>query len=218
MISNDQKSDFFAIDRVILRDFYVPTWGPQHHVDADGKRGDGGGLRMTATAELIARSQSGDHGAFAELVRRFERAVVVTTWAVLCDFHAAQDAGQETFLIAYQNLAKLRTPDAFPSWLLQIAKREALRAASRPKETASADPSTLESNSEQPEWADAYAGVIETLGRLPEHERTLVVLRYVDGHSMAEIAEMTGRPIGSVTKQLSRAIARLRKWFVEVPQ
>jgi RNA polymerase sigma-70 factor (ECF subfamily) len=173
---------------------------------------------MTATAELIARSQSGDHGAFAELVRRFERAVVVTTWAVLRDFHAAQDAGQEAFLIAYQNLAQLRTPDAFPSWLLQIAKREALRAASRAQQMASADSSTLESNSGPPEWADAYAGVIETLGRLPEHERTLVVLRYVDGLSMAEIAEMTGRPIGSVTKQLSRAIARLRKWFVEVPQ
>ncbi len=169
---------------------------------------------MTTTAELIARSQSGDEGAFAELVRRFERAVVVTTWAVLGDFHAAQDAGQETFLIAYKNLAKLQTAEAFPSWLLQIAKREAIRAASRPKESASSDPASLEATGE-PAWADAYAGVVEKLGRLSEHERTLVVLRYVNGHSMAEIAEMTGRPIGSVTKQLSRAIARLRKWLVQ---
>lgn len=170
---------------------------------------------MTSTAELIARSQSGDHAAFAELVRRFERAVVVTTWAVLGDFHAAQDAGQETFLIAYQNLAQLRTAEAFPSWLLQIAKREALRAAGRPKETTSIDPSTLAATTGPPAWADAYSGVIETLGQLPEHERTLVVLRYVNGHRVAEIAEMTGRPVGSVTKQLSRAIARLREWHVE---
>jgi RNA polymerase sigma-70 factor (ECF subfamily) len=169
---------------------------------------------MTSTTELIARSKSGDKGAFGELVRRYERAVVVTTWAVLGDFHAAQDAAQESFLIAYQNLAGLQAADAFPSWLLQIAKREAIRAARRPKETASADPASLAA-AEEPAWADAYAGVVETLGRLSEHERTLVVLRYLNGHSMAEIAEMTGRPVGSVTKQLSRAIARLRKWLVE---
>jgi hypothetical protein len=45
---------------------------------------------MNSTAELIARSQAGEHGAFAELVRRFERAVVVTAWAVLGDIHAAR--------------------------------------------------------------------------------------------------------------------------------
>ena len=88
------------------------------------------------------------------------------------------------------------------------------RAASRPKETASSDSASLEATGE-PAWADAYAGVVEKLGRLSEHERTLVVLRYINGHSMAEIAEMTGRPIGSVTKQLSRAIAQLRKWLVQ---
>ena len=174
---------------------------------------------MTSTAELITRSQSGDQGAFAELVRRYERAVVVTTWAVLGDFHKAQDAGQETFLIAYRNLGRLRTPDAFPAWLLQIARREALRVARQPREVAAvADPTRRSTSADAPAWADAYAGVVETLSRLSESERTLIVLRYLDGHSMAEVAEITGRPLGSVTKQISRAIGRLRKWFVEVPQ
>jgi RNA polymerase sigma-70 factor (ECF subfamily) len=43
----------------------------------------------------------------------------------------------------------------------------------------------------------------------------VVVLRYIDGHSVAEIAELTGKPLGTVTKQLSRAIHRLRTWLVE---
>jgi hypothetical protein len=90
---------------------------------------------MTSTAELIARSQSADGdvrgGAFAELVRRYERTVIVTIWAIVRDFHTAQDVGQETFLIAYRNLGSLRTPNAFSAWLQRIARREALRAARR---------------------------------------------------------------------------------------
>ena len=45
---------------------------------------------------------------------------------------------------------------------------------------------------------------------LPEHERTVTVLRYFNGHSVIEIADLTGRPVGTITKQLSRALKRLR--------
>jgi len=170
---------------------------------------------MTSTAQLVTQAQSGDPGAFAELVRRYERAVVVTAWGVLGDFHAAQDAGQEAFLIAYRNLGRLRVPAAFSSWLLRIARREALRIARRASQIASGvDPTPLAQAAGSPEWAEAYGGVVETLGRLPEQERAVVVLRYVDGHSVAEIADMTGRPVGTVTKQLSRGVGRLRKWLV----
>jgi RNA polymerase sigma-70 factor (ECF subfamily) len=48
------------------------------------------------------------------------------------------------------------------------------------------------------------------VARLPEHERLVVVLRYLNGHSVAEVAAALGRPVGTVTKQLSRAIERLK--------
>ena len=48
--------------------------------------------------------------------------------------------------------------------------------------------------------------------RLPAPERALIGLRFFDGLSLAEIADATGRPISTVSKQLSRAIARLRAW------
>ena len=58
-------------------------------------------------------------------------------------------------------------------------------------------------------WID-HDVLLRLVSRLPDRERVLVGLRYFDGHSMAEIAEIAGRPVGTVTKQLSRAIARLR--------
>ncbi len=84
---------------------------------------------MTSTAELVGRSQSGDQGAFAELVRRYERAVIVTAWGVLGDFHAAQDAGQEAFLIAYRNVGRLRA-GRVP--VLGVTHRAARSAANGP--------------------------------------------------------------------------------------
>ena len=63
-------------------------------------------------------------------------------------------------------------------------------------------------------WLGAFSGNAEDLlaavARLPEHERIVIVLRYVDGRSVAEVAAALGRPIGTVTKQLSRAIERLK--------
>lgn len=51
--------------------------------------------------------------------------------------------------------------------------------------------------------------------RLPKHERVVIMLRYFDNHSTKTISEMTGRPIGTVTMQLSRAHARLHEWLKE---
>ena len=51
---------------------------------------------------------------------------------------------------------------------------------------------------------------------LPEHQRLVVALRYFDGHSVAEVAALAGRPVGTVTKQLSRALERLKLILREV--
>jgi RNA polymerase sigma-70 factor (ECF subfamily) len=49
------------------------------------------------------------------------------------------------------------------------------------------------------------------LGDLPDHEQRVLMLRYFDAQPVAGIAAITGRTIGTVTKQISRALRRLRK-------
>ena len=58
--------------------------------------------------------------------------------------------------------------------------------------------------------------LLKAIRRLPEHERSIVMMRHFDGHSVRGIAEMTGRREGTVRKQLSRGYARLRKWLKEI--
>ena len=81
---------------------------------------------MQADAELVKAVLSGQRKAFAELVKRYERAVRAVAVNVLADSHAAEDVAQDCFVIAYQKLPELRKPEAFGYWLLKIARREAI--------------------------------------------------------------------------------------------
>ncbi|NKB72056.1 MAG: hypothetical protein GKR89_33680 [Candidatus Latescibacteria bacterium] len=75
---------------------------------------------MSDIIQLVNRAQDGDIDAYDGLVRRFQDMAVGYAYALLGDFYLAEDAAQEAFLGAYQNLAQLRTASAFPSWSLSI--------------------------------------------------------------------------------------------------
>jgi RNA polymerase sigma-70 factor (ECF subfamily) len=176
---------------------------------------------MVADAEIVRRVLAGDRRSFAELVARHEKAAWTTAWRVLHDEHAASDAVQEAFLQAFGRLGQLREPSAFGVWLLRIAHREAVRLArlrSRHSARFSSDglddvPDASVSN---PSHDADPERMLAALARLPEHERAVVSLRYLEGYSVAEISRILGRPLGTVTKQLSRAIERLKRKLNEV--
>lgn len=172
---------------------------------------------MRPTAELVREAQADDRAAFAELVRRYQRAVLSTAWYVLQDYHSAQDVAQDSFLQAYRNLGSLRDVKTFGPWLLTLTRREAVRR-SRKIRVAVAIESVPENviSTNVPTWNQPFEDLVKSVGRLPEHEQEVVVFHYIDAYSVAEVAKLTGRPIGTVTKQLSRAISRLREWLAEV--
>ncbi len=171
---------------------------------------------MPSTKDLVEAARLGETSAFAELVHRYERAAIITAKSVLGDFHLSQDVTQEAFVAAYQMLNRLHDGAAFGPWLLKIVRRRALHV----QHDRRADQSTAECDdpaaNEMPDWLEPYEEVVQQIARLPEHERVVTVLRYVDGRTINEIANAIGRPVGTITKQLSRAIERLRHWLVEV--
>lgn len=169
--------------------------------------------------ESVRRAAAGDRNAFGELVRRYERLVLGIAWNRLRDYQAAQDVAQDAFLIAFRQLTSLKDPAAFGAWVAQIAIRCSNRSRNDPPVPA---PSSTAVRSDGPpesliisEETDRVLTAIQTL---PEHEKSVVFLRYVDGYEVATIAQLTGRPVGTVTKQLSRAVQRLKDLLVEVEQ
>lgn len=166
---------------------------------------------MQTDRDLVEAVRHGNHAAFAELVRRYERVAAATAWVVLRDYHLTQDAIQNAFVEAFRRLSQLRSAEHFGAWVVRIARREAMRLATQARRTRALG-KDVEADSaittDPP--ADEWGQLLCAIGELPDHERIVVGMRYLEGHSVAEIADVTGRPPGTVSKQLSRAVKRLK--------
>lgn len=171
---------------------------------------------MVPDTELVARARLGDLEAFGQLVERYERSLLAIALAKVRNFHEAEDVVQATLLLAFRRLGTLRDDGLFAPWLMQIARRqvvETVRARSIPASIPANGPEDHGGDDAVKQSKIEHEHLLTLIARLPEHEGMLIGLRYFDGHSMAEIAAISARPMGTVTKQLSRAIARLRSWY-----
>lgn len=160
-------------------------------------------------ADLVSRVLRGEMRAYEELVTRYERPARAACFGILKDWHAAQDAAQDAFISAHANLKSLRNASTFGQWLLTIAHNRARRVARTRRRDRSLHGIPEPSNSDP--RANSGGDLLEMVACLPEHERAVVMLRYVDGHDLASISRICGRPVGTVSKQLSRAHQRLYK-------
>ncbi len=170
---------------------------------------------MPNIQELVEAAKAGDGDAIAALVERYQRAAITTAWAITRDFHQAQDISQECFVIAFRQLGSLKANEAFGRWLM-ISVRRAAIYAQKCKVIHSNGMQLTEVADEQPEWMSEFADILPLIDQLPAHEQEVIRLRYLSDLSFEEIAQITCRPIGTVTKQISRAIARLRSFVLEV--
>ncbi len=187
--------------------------------------------RMVAVDEIEERLRLGliidlDAG-FGDVVRTHERIVYSVALRLSPTPADAEDVAAETFLRAYR---ALRDHDAariralrIRAWLLTIlrntarnAARDAGRRPGPPPAFAQAEPAVtgpsveeqVEHDLTQREWAGL-------LGRLPEAQRTAVVLRHVEGVPTGEIAEILGCPEGTAKSHISRGLRRLRALLSE---
>lgn len=161
---------------------------------------------------LVARTCAGETSAYGELVLRYENSARLVALKYVHNYHLAEDVVQLAFLRGYEKLGTLRDYSLFGSWLMRIVQHEASNRATRSKLTTvqwtEATEPEVASDSDSLD-ADMQTAV-QLLNLLPEHERVVMSLHYLDGHSVAEIAQMISRPIGTITKQMSRAIKRIQ--------
>ena len=188
-------------------------------VDAQPRACDGRtgfDIDVQSDAEVVEAVLGGDRASYATLVQRYERAVLGVALGILRDHHAAQDVAQDAFVAAFERLGTLRRRDRFAPWIMRIARRRAIdlwhERARRPRETVPPDCIAVGDDGRLSERVEQAFAAID---RLPDPQRLVVLYRYCDGLSVREIAEATGSPVGTVTKCLSRALARLRVILVK---
>ncbi len=165
-------------------------------------------------AELVSASL-GPEGAssFGELVGRYKGLVMGRVYAILKDYHEAEDAAQETFLKAFRSLGGLQRPAEFSSWIGTIARNTALRAAGKKRPAPKDDPIPLEGGNHPADGMSAREdrlSVMAAIESLPETYRSTLYLKYMNGMTCREIADAKGVSVGVVTSRLSRGMAMVR--------
>lgn len=156
----------------------------------------------------VQRCREGHSEAFRLLVERYQRSVFGLLFLRLRNRTLAEEGAQESFVRAYENLARLRDPAGFHAWLLGIAAKVALELRREGLRLDSPE-SLPEPEASIQDPLDRLA-LQAALNDLPEGMRQMVLLRFFEDYTCAEIAAHLGMPLGSVTKTLSRAYAQLR--------
>lgn len=167
-------------------------------------------------ADLIRAAQSGDRDALIQLLKKIENEVYRTAFYTLKNHQDAMDASQEALIRIYKNIARYEGKSKFSTWTQRIVVNICMDFFRRKKETVSLDEHEIPLRDkmnveEEVEMTNLAKELREAIDSLPDHYRIVIVLRYLQDFSYAEIAETLELPINTVKSHLFRARNQLKK-------
>lgn len=167
-------------------------------------------------ADLAARAVRGDADAFGELIERYAPIARRLARAALGNHDDGDDAAQDGFLAAWQNIDKYDVTRPFGPWLLRIVVNRARDLGRRRKvrqtdELPADRPAELASPERETDRALLREQLAAALDRLPERQRVAITLFDAEGYPHAEIARMLDVPEGTVRSDVFHARRALRE-------
>ena len=171
---------------------------------------------------LIVQAQAGDRNAFGAIVREFQGMAVGYAYSLIGDFGLAEDAAQEAFVQAYLDLRMLQEPRAFPSWFRRLVFKfcdrqfRGKRLWFAPLDEAADLPSAAASPMRHAQRKEIGDRIMAAIQALPEHERIVTTLFYIDGYSQAEVGEFLDVLVSTVKSRLHRARKNLQTQMTDM--
>jgi len=176
----------------------------------------GGSLRpeKVGDGEIVRAVLAGDRERYAELVDRYRDRYARYAARMLGSADAGEDAVQDAFVRAYDQLAQCHDPEKFVGWFFLILRNRcfAERRRSRgyaPLEAAAAL-AAVEQSDNGAETAERRRALQLALLELTAEQREVFVLKHVEGLSYGEIAERLSTSVPSLKMRMHRAYDRLR--------
>ncbi len=179
-------------------------------------------LQQLDDSGVVAAFLDGNKRAFGELVERYQNRLLNFIYRTTGDRERAEDLVQETFIRVYRHLHRFDQSKKFSTWIYTIssnlAKNELRNRSRNPlvlfqtlmkNRQADERPLEWEDNTYRPD--DLFrkrhlkSQVDAAVDQLPEHHRTVFILREMEGKTYEEIAEITATNLGTVKSRLNRA-------------
>jgi RNA polymerase sigma-70 factor, ECF subfamily len=175
---------------------------------------------------LVRRAQSGDEPAFREIVERYQSKVFSIIHGIVRQHNDVEDIAQQVFAKVYFSIRNFDFRSSLITWIYKITVNECFDYLRKKKvrklvyeSDLSEDEARRVENTEPPVDRQAPADealarrdyVLKLLSRVSEEERSLLMLKEVEGHSVEELAVMTGMNENTIKVKLFRARQKLVK-------
>lgn len=177
---------------------------------------------MVEDTVLVERARSGDKRAFSELLVRYRGGLRRMLLRMTGSIEDADDLLQDACVRALEGLAALRDASSFKAWIYRIASNLALNHLARRKTRGHEDTEAVESLSADCSELGRVADeelrqlVRAHLGKLPERQRTALLLR-IDGElSYAEVAAAMECTVGTAKANVFHAVRALGRLLAPV--
>lgn len=177
-------------------------------------------MKQSEEQVWINNVKNGDPSSYSFLVNRYKDMAYTIALKILKSTEDAEDAAQESFIKAYQQIYSFQGNAKFSTWLYTIVYRTSITRLHRNRiETFSIDESLHEdyvydysdSQLEQLQNTERSAFVRQAIQKLPESESLLITLFYLNENTIREIEEITGMSESNIKVKLFRARKILEK-------
>jgi len=188
-------------------------------VVATAARPDLRGGDLGSDAALVQAAKAGNATAFGELYERYRDAIYRFCLARTGTSHDAEDLTADVFVKALQSIDRWQDRGLpFAAFLYRIARNAAIDRSRTLKQPLSVDGLVIEPASKQNVELEASLAVeksilMAALTKLKSEHRDVVVMRFIEGYSALEVANILGKTEGAIRTLQHRALERLRKEF-----
>ncbi|MGJ5819225.1 RNA polymerase sigma factor [Paludibaculum fermentans] len=200
----------------------LPDAGVQAKASRQGKtRVD---YRKTEEAELVKRVQARDQLAFGEIVDRYQSKVFSIIFGILRNRNDAEDIAQQVFTKVYFSINSFDFRSSLLTWVYKITVNECYDYLRKKKvrklvyESDFSEDDAVSMERSEPDGTPAADDtlakrdlVLKLLSKVSEEDRNLMMLKEVEGHSVEELAAMTGMNENTIKVKLFRARQKLLK-------
>ncbi|MCL2357850.1 MAG: sigma-70 family RNA polymerase sigma factor [Defluviitaleaceae bacterium] len=150
-----------------------------------------------------------------EEIKLYGNVIFKYCFGILCDYHEAQDAVQETFAKAYFSQSKLKSQESFKAWLYKIAYNVCMNILRKRRRYFSDADDTIAARANASDSPFIDPDLTEALLVLSPQDRALFYSRAVDGTDYEELSKLYGVRAATLRKRYERAKTKLKNFLTE---
>lgn len=171
--------------------------------------------------QYLQKVLAGDSNAFRYFVQKYQDMAFSISMSVTRSELVSEEAVQDAFVKAFQNIRKFKGKSKFSTWFYRIVVNESLRKVQRKKLAttnvdnfnANEDPQGVDDSFKMLHELEQKEIVLDTLEKLPETESLILRLYYLDENKIDEVSEISGLTQANVKVILHRARLRFYKYL-----